>query len=53
MGRPQTFQLWKHFKQGRALVDDDLHLGWPSMLKTDENITTVYQVIHSNCHLTV
>jgi len=34
-------------------VDDDPHLGRPSTSKTDDNGAKVYEVIHSNCRLTV
>jgi hypothetical protein len=30
MCRTQTYKWWKRFKEGRTLVDDDPHSGWPS-----------------------
>ena len=33
MGRTQTYEWWKRFKEGRTSVDDDSCSGWPSTSK--------------------
>jgi len=41
MGRTQTYERWKHFKEGRTSDDDDPRSGWPSTSKTDDNVAKV------------
>ena len=53
MCRTQTYEWWKHFKEGRTLVDDDPRSGRPSTSKTEYNVAKVREVIRSNCRLTV
>jgi hypothetical protein len=53
MCRTQTYELWKRFKEGRTLVDDDPRSGRPSTSKTDDNVANVREVIRSNRRLTV
>ena len=53
MGRTQTYERWKRFKEGRTSIDDDLRSGQPSTSKTDDNVAKVREVIRSNRRLTV
>jgi len=53
MGRTQTYEWWKCFKERRTSVDDDPRSGRPSTSKTDDNVAKALEVIHSNRHLTV
>jgi len=53
MGRTQTYEWWKRFKEGGTSVDDDPRSGRPSTSKTDDNVAKVCKVIHSNRRLTV
>ena len=53
IGRTQTYEWWKRFKEGRNSVDDDPRSGRPSTSKTDYNVAKVREVIRSNCRLTV
>jgi len=53
MGRTQTHEWWKRFKEGRTSVDDDPRSGRPSTSKTDGNVAKVREVIHTNRRLTV
>jgi hypothetical protein len=53
MGRTQTYEWWKRFKEGQTSIDDDLRSGRPSTSKTDDNVAKVHEVIHSNRRLTV
>jgi len=53
MGRTQTYEWWKRFKEGRTSVDDDPCSGRPSTSKTDDNVAKVREVIRSNRRLTV
>jgi len=53
MGRTQTYEWWKRFKEGRTSVDDDPRLGRPSTSKTDDNVAKVREVIRSDRRLTV
>jgi len=53
MGRIQTYEWWKCFKEGRTSVDDDPRSGRPSTSKTDDNVAKVCEVIRSYCRLTV
>jgi len=53
MCRTQTYEWWKHFKEGRTSVDDDPHSGRPSTSKTDDNVAKVIEVIRPNRCLTV
>jgi len=54
MGMTQTYEWWKHFKEGRTLVDDDdPRSGRPSTSKSDDNVAKVREVIRSNRRLTV
>ena len=53
MGRTQTYEGWKRFKEGRNSVDDDPLSGRPSTSKTDDNVAKVREVIRSNRRLTV
>ena len=52
MCRTQTYEWWKHFREGRTSVDDDPRLGLPSMSEND-NVAKVREIIRSNRHLTV
>jgi len=53
MGRTQTYEWWKRFKEGRTSVDDVPRSGRPSTSKTDDNVAKVHEVIRSNRRLTV
>jgi len=53
MGRTQTYEWWKRFKEGRTSVDDDPRSGRPSTSKTDDNVAKVCEVIRSNRRLTI
>jgi transposase len=53
MCRTQMYEWWKRLKEGSTSVDDDLRSGWPSTLKTDDNVAKVREVIRSNRCLTV
>ena len=53
MSRTQTYEWWKHFKEGQTSVDDDLRSGQPSTSKTDDEVAKAHEVIHSNRRLTV
>jgi len=45
VGRTQMYEWWKHFKEGRTLVDNDPRSGRPSTSKTDDNVAKVREVI--------
>jgi len=53
MGRTQTYEWWKRFKEGRTSIDDDPRSGRPSTSKTNDNVAKVREVIRSNPRLTV
>jgi hypothetical protein len=42
MGRTQTYEWWKRFKEGQTSVDDDPRSGRPSTSKTDDNVAKVH-----------
>jgi hypothetical protein len=50
LGRTQTYDWWKHFKDGETSTDDDPWSGRHSVSKIDE---IVAKVIHYNLRLTV
>jgi len=52
MGRTQTYEWWKRFKEGRTSVDDP-RSGRPSTSRTDDNVAKVREVVRSNRRLTV
>jgi hypothetical protein len=53
LGRTQTYEWWKRFKDGRTSSDDDPHSGQLSVSKTAEIVAEVREVIHFNRCLTV
>ena len=48
IGRTQTYEWYKHFKEGRTSVDDDPCSGRPSTSKTDDNVAKVREVTMSS-----
>ena len=44
VGRTQMYEWWKHFKEGRTLVDNDPRSGRPSTSRTDDNVAKVREV---------
>jgi histone-lysine N-methyltransferase SETMAR len=53
MGRTQTYDLYKRFKDGRISIDDDPRSGRPSTSTDDQHVAQVLSVIRSNRCLTV
>jgi histone-lysine N-methyltransferase SETMAR len=53
LGRTQTYEWWKYFKDGRTSIDDDPCSSRPSISKTDEIVAKAKEVIRSNRRLTV
>ena len=45
LGETQTYDWYKHFKNGRASTDDDDHPGRPSTGTTPENVSKVRDLI--------
>ena len=48
MSRTQIFKWHKRFEKGHEEVEDDPKTGRPSTMRTDENITTVKQLVQSD-----
>jgi histone-lysine N-methyltransferase SETMAR len=53
MGRTQTYDLYKRFKDCRISIDDDPRSGRPSTSTDDQQVAQVISVIRSNRRLTV
>jgi transposase len=49
----QSYDWFKHFKEGRMLVIEDPRPGRPSKSTNDDHVYRVHAVIHGNCGLTV
>jgi histone-lysine N-methyltransferase SETMAR len=53
MGRTQTYDWYKRFKDSRISIEDDPCSGLPSTLTDDQHVAQVRSVIRSNQRLTV
>ena len=53
MSRTRVFEWHKQFVEGREDVEDDLKSGRPCTSTTDTNIKKVWQLVCSDCRLTI
>ena len=53
MSKTQIFKWHKRFEKGREEVEDDPKTGRTSTMRTDENITSVKQLVRTDCRLPV
>ena len=53
MSRTRVFEWHKQFVKGREDVEDDPKSGRPCTSTTDTNIKKVWQLVRSDCRLTI
>ena len=53
MSRTRVFEWHKRFVESREDVEDDPKSGKPCTSTTDTNIEMVWQLVRSDCHLTI
>ncbi|GFW86619.1 protein GVQW3 [Trichonephila clavipes] len=53
LSRVHVFLWFKAFSEGRESIEDEPRSGRPSVSKTAENVVRVWDIVRSDCRLTV